>query len=152
LNSIHGALGPLSSFFGLCATLYAIEEEWPEVAGDALARRSAPRSYDDGVLVVAVENRLVQQDMNFRKNSILRAIALKTSLNLKDIRAEIAPLARGRSPERHPPSSSARRRPEVAGPEVDAMKAGIMERHPNISERLAEAIAICRSCRQPSRR
>jgi hypothetical protein len=149
LNPIHGALGPLSSFFGLCATLYAIEEEWAEVAGDVLARRSAPRSYDDGVLVVAVESRSAQQDMNFRKNSILRAIALKTSLNLKDIRAEIAPLARGRSPERRTPGSP-RRRLEAAGPEVDAMKAGIMERHPGISERLAEAIAICRLCRQPS--
>jgi hypothetical protein len=145
LNSIHSALGSLSKVFGLCVTLSAIEQEWESMVGSSLARRSAPRCYDDGVLVVAVENSSVQKDMNFKKNAIKNAILQKTSLTLKDIKTEIAPSSARRSSVRTILSRRRKRRTEtIWGPELDDMKAEILEQNPGISEKIAEAIARCR--------
>jgi hypothetical protein len=140
----------LSSFFGLCVTLSAIEEEWESIAGGALASRSVIRSYDDGVLVVAVANRSAQQDMNFKKNAIIKAISLKTSLDVKDIRTEVAPVISRR--RARPAARNRGRRTEMAkGPEIDAMKAEILEQNPGIGEKLAETIACCRAGRASAR-
>ena len=91
---IYRVLGGTRSFFSLCATLSMIEMEWKLIVGDALAKRSGPKSFEDGVLVVAVENKSAEKDMNFRKGAILREIRTKTSLSLKDIRTEIGAAAR----------------------------------------------------------
>jgi hypothetical protein len=151
LNSLYGALGSLRNFFGVCATLSAIEEEWESLVGRALAHRSAVRSYDDGVLVVAVENRSTQQDMNFKKNAIIKAILMKTSLKLKDIRTEIAPGSLRRSRPKQAERPVRRRRPEpVRGFEFDMLKAEILEQNPGLGEKLAESIAICRGGSSPA--
>ena len=75
---IYSALGQSESFFGLCAALSAVELDWASIAGKSLAGRSALRAFDDGVLVVVVENASVRQDMNFKKKIILEAIFNKT--------------------------------------------------------------------------
>ncbi|MDR2779978.1 MAG: DUF721 domain-containing protein, partial [Synergistaceae bacterium] len=151
--TIYSALGQSESFFGLCAALSAVERDWASIAGKSLASRSALRAFDDGILVVVVENSSVQQDMNFRKKSILETIFAKTSLKLKDIRAEI-----GRAP-RHgvipaKPGAPSRGRkgatPEY-GPELELIKAEIMTQNPDLGFELAEIIARCRISRMPAR-
>jgi hypothetical protein len=146
MNPIHSVLGSLRSFFVLCLALSEIESEWEQIAGAALARRSRVKSYDDGVLVVAVENRSAEQDMNFKKNSIIKTISAKMSLKLKDIRAEVAPVARGmrRAGRCSVRSRHRRRSPTVNGSELEKLKSEILSANPGLSEKLAETIAGCR--------
>jgi len=146
VNPIHGALGSLRSFFGFCLALAEIESEWEQIAGSALARRSRVKSYDDGILVVSVENRSAEQDLNFRKKPIIRAISAKTSLKLKDIRTEIAPVVRGmRRTQRNTGVPRRRRRATAKNVlELEKLKAEILSENPGLSEKLAEAIAGCR--------
>ena len=148
MNTVHSALGSLRAFFGLCGVLSEIEAEWGQLAGSALARRSAVKSFDDGVLVVVVENRSAQQDMNFKKNMIIRAILMKTSLRLRDIKVEVAPVVRSSKPLRGRTSSRRRSAPPSPPPGLDAMKSDIMSANPGIGEKLAEVIASCRLGRQ----
>jgi hypothetical protein len=154
-QTIYGALGQSKSFFGLCAALSAVERDWASIAGKSLAGRSVLRAFDDGVLVVVVENSSVQQDMNFKKKIILEAIFGKTSLKLKDIRAEI-----GRVPRRGviPAKSGTLIRrsrkkdaPAWYGPELDLMKDEIMAQNPSLGIKLAEIIARCRLDRMRTR-
>jgi hypothetical protein len=141
----------MKSFFGLCMTLSIIEQEWPSIAGNALASRSLPKSYDDGVLVVLVENSLAQQDMNFKKNAILKEIRAKASLRLKDIRTEIGRLSAHRP--KGGPYARARRTKRALRPipkaELDAMVSEVMGQDPNIAPDLAAAIARCRILGEP---
>ncbi|MCL2683669.1 MAG: DUF721 domain-containing protein [Synergistaceae bacterium] len=145
MNPIQGAFGSLRFFFGLCLALSEIESGWEQIAGAALARRSRVKSYDDGVLVVAVENRSAEQDMNFRKGSIIKAISAKTFLKLKDIRTEITPVIRG-TPRTGPHTVSRRRRRVAAvnTAELEKLKEDILSENPGLSEKLAETIAGCR--------
>jgi hypothetical protein len=148
LNPINGALRELGSFFGLCAVLSDIASGWESIAGSALSRRSAVKSFDDGVLVVAVENRAAQQDMNFKKNAIIRAITEKTSLELSDIRAEIAPVVRPSRPAARRVRQNKRARAvKPLTPEIESMKEEIMLENPSLSEKIAESIAYCRQNR-----
>jgi hypothetical protein len=73
----------------LCESLARVEREWPSLAGEALARRSFPRAFEDGVLIVSVENRFALQDMNFKKSAVLKRIREETPLRLKDIKTEM---------------------------------------------------------------
>jgi hypothetical protein len=126
--------------------LSAIEAEWESIAGHILARRSKVLSYDDGILVVAVENRSVQQDMNFKKNTIIRAVSAKTSLQLRDIRTEIAPSVRAGSSGRAKATRARRKKmaDSPASPEIDGLKEEILSQNPGLSEKIAFAIACCR--------
>lgn len=152
LKSIYETLGSYGNIFGLCADLASVENNWASIAGEALARRSSPRSFEDGVLVVAVENKLVQQDINFRKNAIIKEINANTVLALRDIRTEVGlPLkkAGGRG------GGKKRRRkapPAAKGDELERVKNEIMECHPALGEELAEAIARCRASGGRARR
>ncbi|MDR0764236.1 MAG: DUF721 domain-containing protein, partial [Synergistaceae bacterium] len=122
-----------------------VENNWASIAGDAIARRSRPRSFEDGVLVVAVQNKLVQQDINFRKSAIIKEINANTVLALRDIRAEVGlPLKKAGARDGGKKRRS-RAQPAANGPELERMKSEIMERHPALSEELAEAIARCRA-------
>lgn len=145
IKSINEELGSYGGLFGLCADLALVENNWPSIAGDAIARRSMPRSFEDGVLVVAVEDKLVQQDINFRKSAIIKEINANTVLALKDIRTEVGlPLKKA-----VPCAGGKRRRkrasPAVKGPEFERVKGEIMECHPALDEELAAAIARCRA-------
>jgi hypothetical protein len=145
LKSINEELGSYRNFFGLCADLASVENNWPSIAGDAVARRSSPRSFEDGVLVVAVEDKLVQQEINFRKSEIIKEINANTVLALQDIRTEVGlPLkkAAGRGVGKKQRSRSQAAAGEA---EIERVKSGIMERHPALDEELAAAIARCRA-------
>ena len=148
MNSIHSAFSSLRPFFGLCAMLSEIEAEWESIAGHILARRRKVLSYDDGVLVVAVENRSVQQDMNFKKNTIIRAILSKTSMQLKDIRTEVAPSVRAGSSLRTSITRAPRKKRALAEPaelpEIAGLKDEILSQNPGLSEKIAFAIFCCR--------
>jgi hypothetical protein len=150
---IYGALGQSKLFFGLCAALSAVERDWASIAGKALASRSAPRAFDDGVLIVTVENSSVQQDMNFKKKAILEAIFEKTSLKLKDMRTEIGRMPRrGVMPAK--PAAVPRKKkgaPVEYGPELELIKAEIMAKNPDLEIKLAEIIAQCRLSRMAAR-
>jgi hypothetical protein len=152
LKSIYETLGSYGSVFGLCADLASVENNWPSIAGDAAARRSSPRSYEDGVLVVAVQNKLVQQDINFRKSAMIREINANTALALRDIRAEVGLPVK----KTHPRDGVKKRRrqaaPAAKGPELERVKDEIMESHPDLSEELAAAIARCRASGHKARR
>ena len=147
LKSINEELGPYGNFFGLCADLASVENNWPSIAGDAVARRSSPRSFEKGVLVVAVEDKLVQQDINFKKNAIIKEINANTALALKDIRAEVGMPLKKTVPRGRAAGKKRRKRPLPAakGPELESAKTEIMERHPALGEELAAAIARCRA-------
>ncbi|MDR3164944.1 MAG: DUF721 domain-containing protein [Synergistaceae bacterium] len=146
LKSISEELGSYRSFFGLCADLASVENNWPSIAGDAVARRSLPRSFKDGVLIVVVENKLVQQDINFKKNAIINGINTNTALAIKDIRAEVGlPLRKTGTCGRDAWKRRKKRVQIVAKEtELEHVKNEIMERHPALGEELAAAIARCR--------
>jgi hypothetical protein len=125
--------------------LASVENNWPSIAGDAIARRSSPRSFEDGVLVVAAQNKLVQQDINFRKNAIIREINANTVLALRDIRAEVGLPLQKTSLRGGGKKQRRRATPAAKGPEHERVKNEIMERHPALGEELAAAIARCRA-------
>jgi hypothetical protein len=141
---IFSALSRSEPFFARCMTLSMIEQEWKSIAGEALARRSGPKAYENGVLVVAVENRSAEQDMNFKKNAILKEIRAKTFLKLKDIRTEICRVKR-KTVNVARPSLARRKKPRViSGPELEAQVGEIMERNPKLKPETAYAAARCR--------
>jgi hypothetical protein len=95
------------------------------------------------VLVVAVENKLVGQDINFRKSAIIKEINANTDLALKDIRTVVGLPLKKTVPRGREAGKKRRRRAQTAvkGPELERAKTEIMERHPSLGEELAAAIA-----------
>jgi hypothetical protein len=85
---VYSAIGIDSPFMRTCSALLAVEIEWRRIVGGALASRSFPKAYEDGVLVVCVDGAAAMQDMNFKKNAIVREIRTKASLKIDDIRVE----------------------------------------------------------------
>jgi hypothetical protein len=152
-KTVYNALVQSKSFFGLCAALSAVERDWESIAGKSLAVRSVPRAFDDGILVVAVKNRLTQQDMNFKKSAILKAVFDKTSLKLKDIRTEIGWAQRYNAvPERTAaPSRGKKDAPVKYGPDLEIIKTEIMSQNPGLGIELAAIIAQCRLDRMTGR-
>ncbi|MDR1137872.1 MAG: DUF721 domain-containing protein [Synergistaceae bacterium] len=152
-KTVYNALVQSKSFFGLCAALSTVERDWESIAGKSLAVRSVPRAFDDGVLVVAVKNRLAQQDMNFKKTAILKVIFDKTSLKLKDIRTEIGWAPRyGDVPEKTAtPSRKRKDAPVKYGPDLELIKTEIMSQNPGLGIELAAIIAQCRLDRMMGR-
>ncbi|MDR1651541.1 MAG: DUF721 domain-containing protein [Synergistaceae bacterium] len=142
-KSVSEILSPANSTLMLCATLFAIEQEWASVVGDALSRRSCPSSYEDGILVVAVENRSAEQDLNFRKAAVLREIRSKASIRLKDIRTEIGRVKRGGT-DCAVRARRKRKRPPVPEAEIDALTGDMLARDPKLRPEVARAAARCR--------
>ncbi len=91
IYAIVGAGAPIAK---LCMVLATIEREWRRIVGDALAERSAPCGYCDGVLHIAVDSQAVLHDMNFKKNTIVREIRTKARLNVEGVRIEIGRVRR----------------------------------------------------------
>jgi hypothetical protein len=127
-----------------CAALAAIEREWDRIVGRALAQRSRPTSYEDGVLVVAVEGHSALQDMNFKKRQIITVIRDNAWLDLSDMRIE--PGHSARHPIAAMPTPRARRasiariNPEA----LEKLYGEILFAHPDIDPALAASIARCR--------
>jgi predicted nucleic acid-binding Zn ribbon protein len=72
-----------------------IEEEslfgsWREIVGDAVARRSAPRRINKGILIVGVENNAWMQEIRFHRKEILARIKERfPGVPIKGIRLEL---------------------------------------------------------------
>ncbi len=52
----------------------ALVREWPEIVGEALARRSSVRDLRDGVLFIEAQNNVWMQEINFLQKRILAKI------------------------------------------------------------------------------
>jgi hypothetical protein len=141
---IYSALGIGSPIMRTCAALAAIEREWHRIVGDALARRSRPTSWENGVLVVAVEGHAALQDMNFKKRQIITKIRDNAWLDLSDMRIE--PGRPGRYPATVTPATRARRAaPARIDPEaLERLSGEILSAHPDLDPALAASIARCR--------
>jgi hypothetical protein len=127
-----------------------MEREWRSIVGDALADRSAPRMFEDGVLVVTVAGQSALQDLNFRKGAIRSAILNRASLEIKDIRAEIGRV-NARPPRRSKSAPLApcvpRRLGDAEGERIGEACANIMSRHSGLDPELVMRIARCRVMR-----
>jgi hypothetical protein len=141
---IYSALGIDSPILRICAALSAIEREWHRIVGHALAARSYPKAFEDGVLVVSVDGYSALQDMNFRKSQIMRAIRDNARLKLCDLKVETG------SPMKlqcHalPPSAERRKNAPRIDPEaLDKLSGEILSAHSDLDPELARSIARCR--------
>ena len=71
----------------VCSRLTALESMWCEIVGDALYYRSVPTQIQYGkggevVLLVTVSSSAALQNMNFKKNEIIKKIKEKSSISL----------------------------------------------------------------------
>jgi predicted nucleic acid-binding Zn ribbon protein len=57
---------------GLNQSLFFLRQHWPEIAGEALARHSSPRSLKDGVLGVQADSPLYRQELTYAAGRILQ--------------------------------------------------------------------------------
>ncbi|MDR0648205.1 MAG: DUF721 domain-containing protein [Synergistaceae bacterium] len=143
-HPIYSALGIGSPMLRACAALAAIEREWHRIVGPALALRSRPTAYEDGVLVVAVEGQLALQDMNFKKRQIIAAIRDNTWLDLSDIKIEP-----GRKTTHQATVMPAQRARRITPVKIDAtalerLSGEILSAYPDLDPALAASIARCR--------
>lgn len=136
---------PSASITGLCMMLSTLEREWASVVGDALARRTAPKAFDGEILIVAADSQAVMHDLNFKKNSIIRAIRTNARIGVSEIRAELGRV--GTRQTRRVSGSGAARRKEVGivdDASLEAARREISSAYPDMPEELAESIARCR--------
>ena len=137
--------GPsVTSVTSLCMALSAIEREWRSLVGDRLAPRTAPRALQDGVLVVAADGQAVLQDLNFKKNALVRKIRAGARIDLRDIRVELGSASKTGAP---PAPRRPRTRPRPAPPDPDAVESlssEILAAHADMPPELARTIARCR--------
>ncbi|GHV54390.1 hypothetical protein FACS1894216_14310 [Synergistales bacterium] len=142
LSSAVGARHPVVR---LCAVLSGVEREWPRIVGDALARRSFPDSYEEGVLTIAVDGPSAMQDMNFKKNAIMRELQAKAGLRIEAVKIELG-FKRGEIPSRTNRSYITRL---PAARAVDPLKeekltSEILAEYEDIAPETARSIARCR--------
>ena len=111
--------------------------------GSALAARSFPKAFEDGVLVVSVDGHSALQDMNFRKNQIINEIRKNAWLRLSDIRTETGRAARLQSPA--PPRAPRRRASlRVDDEAVEKLAGEILAAYSDLDPEIARSIAKCR--------
>jgi hypothetical protein len=142
---IYSAISREKSIENLSVTLSMVEAEWASLIGEPLARRSRPKAFEEGILVVAVDSRAAQQDMNFKKKFILNEIRGRISLDIKDIRTELGGFS-GVAPARRP-SRAGRGRPRTAQPdeaETASRAVEILASYPALDPALALTLARCR--------
>jgi hypothetical protein len=150
IRHLSSAVGARHPVVRLCAILSGVEREWPRIVGDALARRSFPDSYEEGVLTVAVDGPSAMQDMNFKKSAIISELRAKAGLRIENIKIERG-FKRGESPSRtnrayitRPPA------PRVVDPSKEEnLTSEILAEHEDISPETAGSIARCRLMSEP---
>lgn len=146
IYSTLSAAGDITSLASLCAALRTLESEWAQIVGASLSRRSAPASYENGVLLVVVDCQAAMQDMNFKKASLARIIRERSLLRVDDIRVEVGRPAKtarkitggGRG------ATATRRSRQLDEATVEALALEISAEHPQIDPELAEILARCR--------
>jgi hypothetical protein len=141
---IYSALGIGSPILRICAALSAIEREWPRIVGHALAARSFPKAFEDGVLVVSVEGHSAFQDMNFRKNQIMREIRDNAWLKLCDIKVETGRKTRARDSAIALRSAKRKTAPRIDPEAVEKISGEILSAYSDLDPELARSIARCR--------
>lgn len=145
-RTLSNAMGDLQSIMGLCMELSRMEREWQSIVGPVLGRRSSPVSYDDEVLVVAVDGQAALHDMNFRKSAIMREIRTRVSLKVRDMRLQTG---NPRRTEISAPKSAAkfapRRRRAPDESVVEAIYECLLREYTGLDPRLARIIARCRA-------
>jgi hypothetical protein len=141
---VYSALGIDSPLMRTCSALLAVELEWRRIVGTALASRSFPKAYEDGVLVVCVDGAAAMQDMNFRKNAIVREIRTKAALKIDDIRVEIGGRRNRAEPAGGGLTKRRARAPRVPAHAEEELVREMLARYSGISPELAHSIARCR--------
>lgn len=141
IYALVGAAYPVAK---LCMVLATVEREWRRIVGEALAERSAPSGYCDGVLRVTVDSQAVLHDMNFKKNAIAREIRAKARLNVESVKIEIGHVRRSNAtpvmPRRRPPRKTA-----VDEERAEALRGEILAQHSDMDPELARRIARVRA-------
>ncbi|MDR1944476.1 MAG: DUF721 domain-containing protein [Synergistaceae bacterium] len=141
---IYSVIGVGSPMLKVCAALSVIEREWARIVGDALASRSCPISYDDGVLVVFVQGQSALQDINFKKNAIIKEIRTKALLKLNGLKVEIGHNGTSGAAAATPRPARLRASPRVDPEAEEALRDNILSAHADLPPELAGAIARCR--------
>jgi hypothetical protein len=143
-HPIYSALGIATPIMRTCAALAAIEREWHRIVGYALAQRSRPISYENGVLVVVVQGHSALQDMNFKKRQFIAEIRKNAWLDLSDMRIE--PGHPGRLPiaVAFPPRARCAAPAKIDPAALERLSCEILSNHPDLDPDLAASIARCR--------
>jgi hypothetical protein len=128
----------------VCYALAALEKEWPRIVGPALASRSLPKSWENGVLVVLVDGHAALQDINFRKNAIMSEIRTKAKLKLEDMKIEQGYRQKRVGFRPSAPRPRIARAPRVDPQAEESLKNEILTAHSDLDPELAGLIARCR--------
>ena len=143
---IYGTLSEVTSIATLCAALRTIESEWVQIVGVPLSKRSAPASYENGVLLVNVDCQAALQDMNFKKMALARSIRERSLLRVDEIRIEVGtPPRAARVPHGRNGQAAPVRTRKVDEAVVEALALEISREHPHIEPQLAVILARCRA-------
>ena len=128
----------------LCMVLSMVEQEWSNIVGEALARRSTPRAFENGILLVSADSQSALSDLNFKSSLIKKVIERKTLLKLNGVRVEI-----NRSVKRRVKTSGVTKKTRDRSAFIDPvtqdeLKSEILNKYSGIDPDLAGCIARCR--------
>jgi len=116
-----------------------LQEEWPEIMGQTLAKHSSPESIRYHKLYLVAENSVWLQQLMFLKPSILQALHTRIpELSLVDIVLRLGPLTVPRfQPDKVPPA------PTAPSPEHLALAHQLAKRlsNPELREAVCQTIA-----------
>jgi hypothetical protein len=145
--SISSVMGGHDGIRDLCAALSRLESEWRSIVGESLGARSAPLSYGNDILVVAVDGAPALQDMNFKKNVIMREIRGRIRLAINDIKVRQG-VVRGVNYGRVASDRRVRKRPAMPATDegiVNSIVAELLSKHSDMDPEIARVIARCRA-------
>ncbi len=67
-----------------------LREQWPRIVGEAIARRSRPRTVRGTTLIIDVENNVWMNEIRFHQSEIIRKIREEIpKLKIEDIRLKL---------------------------------------------------------------
>lgn len=75
-DNFSGVLGRILKSFGLSERYngWTVVSKWPEIVGNEIAQKAKAISYEDGCLVVAVEDDSWRQELSMRNDEIMKKI------------------------------------------------------------------------------
>ncbi len=87
LNSLKTVIenSKMKSRFSTLATLYQIQQAWPEIVGEMLASESMPCRLEKNVLHIQVKHSAVLMSFQFIEKQIIMHIGQKLNLPIKNI-------------------------------------------------------------------
>ena len=67
-----------------------LREQWPRIVGEAIAKRSRPRTVRGRTLIIDVENNVWMNEIRFHRDEIIRKIRREIpKLEIEDIRLKL---------------------------------------------------------------